>query len=145
MATVVKNVPGTIRTAHCRATARGQWVQELIIDCSCLRVIDLGVTVDAAAVAPVYIKVYDTRLTATVNIASADITIFPTILCAPGNTVSWEVNTEWTPINNNLIICASSTQTTFNLIALPILDIYVRYSTKEMTYGLESNLIEKEE
>ncbi len=140
MATVVKNIPNTIRTANCRATQRAQWAQELIVDCSCMRVIDLSVTVDAAAVGPIYIKVYDTKLTSTSNIGSDDVTIFPTIQCNPGASASWQVNTEWAPFNNNLIVCASSLMTTFQLIELPILDIYVRYSTKELSYGLDGNL-----
>ncbi len=146
----INNIKGTLRTSFCRATYRtntdGGYEPNSVILCACMRVIDFniqllygaGIFVAGPGGDGLWILVFDTTKNTAAELEAGAVPYFPPKFVLEGRHGVWQVPTEWTPFNNHMIIVPSIAPTldTTGIADQSVLSTYVRYSTKEMTFGL---------
>lgn len=140
----IVNLQAGIRKNHCRGTYRTNSVSGYeffsVVLTSATRVIDMDIQLSISSPVGRWILVFDTdKQTAQDLVASGyDVPYLPAKYVSPGGHAVWVPTTEWTPFEKNIMVCVSTDQI---LTVDPILDqelisSYIRYSTKEMTFGL---------
>jgi len=142
----IVNLQAGIRKNHCRATFRTNtesgYEDFSVILTSATRVIDMDIQLSIDSPVGRWILVFDTdKQNVNDLVASgANVPYLPAKFILPGTHAIWHPRTEWTPFEKNIMVCVSVDEVLdINaIIGQELISSYIRYSTKEMTFGLKN-------